>query len=170
MALVPAMLVGWAFSTHYPWIAAVSTLVLAVASYFDDRQGLPVAFRLAMHISVAVVFVLVRADEVTLVVIIVLVLSIAWSINLYNFMDGADGLAGGMALFGFGAYAVAAWLQGATDFASLNMCVASAALGFLIFNFPPARTFLGDAGSVPLGFLAAVFGIVGTSSMLWPWW
>lgn len=170
MALVPALLVGWSLSAHFPWIAAASVLVLAIASYVDDRQGLPVALRLAMHIAVAIAFVLDGGNDMPLIVMIVLVLTITWSINLYNFMDGADGLAGGMALFGFGAFAVAAWLQGETEFSLLNVCVASAALGFLVFNFPPARTFLGDAGSVPLGYLAAVFGFVGVSKMLWPWW
>lgn len=76
-------------------------------------------------------------------------------------MDGSDGLAGGMALFGFGSYGVGAWLGGSEMFALLNFSVATAALGFLFFNFHPAWVFMGDAGSIPLGFLAAVFGMSG---------
>jgi UDP-GlcNAc:undecaprenyl-phosphate/decaprenyl-phosphate GlcNAc-1-phosphate transferase len=90
--------------------------------------------------------------------------------NLYNFMDGSDGLAGGMTLFGFLAYAAASGLAGSTQFALLNLAVAAAAAGFLLHNFHPARIFLGDAGSVPLGFLAAAFGIIGWLQRDWAWW
>jgi UDP-N-acetylmuramyl pentapeptide phosphotransferase/UDP-N-acetylglucosamine-1-phosphate transferase len=90
--------------------------------------------------------------------------------NLYNFMDGADGLAGGMALFGFGFLGIAAWLKGDTGFAWINISIAAAASAFLLFNFHPARIFLGDAGSVPLGFLAAAFGLMGWQREIWPWW
>jgi UDP-N-acetylmuramyl pentapeptide phosphotransferase/UDP-N-acetylglucosamine-1-phosphate transferase len=90
--------------------------------------------------------------------------------NLYNFMDGADGLAGGMAVIGFTTYAAAAALSGETAFALTNAVVAAAAGAFLLFNFPPARMFMGDAGSVPLGFLAAAFGLSGWQAGIWPWW
>jgi UDP-N-acetylmuramyl pentapeptide phosphotransferase/UDP-N-acetylglucosamine-1-phosphate transferase len=85
-------------------------------------------------------------------------------------MDGSDGLAGGMAVIGFGAYAIAAHLSGAGPFAVLCASVAAAAAGFLVFNFPPARLFMGDAGSVPLGFLAGALGVVGWSRGFWPIW
>ena len=90
--------------------------------------------------------------------------------NLYNFMDGADGLAGLMAVIGFGAMAAAAFI--ANDLALSMACaaIASAGAGFLAFNFPPARIFLGDAGSIPLGFLAAMLGAHGAHSGAWPWW
>ena len=88
--------------------------------------------------------------------------------NLFNFMDGANGLAGGMALFGFTFYALAAHLAGAPDLALIAACLAAAAGGFLLFNFDPARIFMGDAGSIPLGFLAGVLGIYGWSKDCWP--
>lgn len=107
----------------------------------------------------------------------VALLAVLWAMNLYNFMDGADGLAGGMALFGFGTYAwvaiVAAGAEGALpagDLAVLAAAVAGAAAGFLALNFPPARVFLGDAGSVPLGFLAAAIGLAGIARGAWGWW
>ena len=170
LALVPAVLVGWVWVPSYPVLAAVLAVVLAIASYLDDRRGLPVGLRLGLHLAAAIVFAAGMLNEVPLLLLIATVLIITWSINLYNFMDGADGLAGGMALFGFSAYSLLAWQQGAAEFAVLNLCIAAAALGFLIFNFPPAKVFLGDAGSVPLGFLAAMFGIVGMAKSLWPWW
>ncbi len=170
LALVPAVLVGWFLAPTYSWLAAGSVVVLASASYLDDRRGLPVVLRFSLHLAAAVVFAVGMGNEMSLLLLIATVLAITWSINLYNFMDGADGLAGGMALFGFSAYALLAWQQGAAEFAALNLCIAAAALGFLIFNFPPAKVFLGDAGSVPLGYLAAMFGILGISKGLWPWW
>jgi UDP-N-acetylmuramyl pentapeptide phosphotransferase/UDP-N-acetylglucosamine-1-phosphate transferase len=105
-----------------------------------------------------------------MVVGLFLAVSMAWMTNLYNFMDGADGLAGGMALIGFSTYAIAAWLAGDPAFALANVCVAAGAVAFLLFNFPPARVFMGDAGSVPLGFLAGALGLQGWAQGLWPVW
>jgi len=91
-----------------------------------------------------------------------------WMTNLYNFMDGSDGLAGTMALVGFGAYAAAAALAGHGPLALVSLAVASASAGFLAFNFPPARVFMGDAGSIPLGFLAGALGVLGVVAGAWP--
>jgi UDP-N-acetylmuramyl pentapeptide phosphotransferase/UDP-N-acetylglucosamine-1-phosphate transferase len=98
------------------------------------------------------------------------VVGIVWAANLFNFMDGADGLAGGMAAIGFAALAIAAAQGGYKDLAVLCAAIASAAVGFLAFNFPPARVFLGDAGSIPIGFLAGAMGLHGAVSGIWPWW
>ena len=98
------------------------------------------------------------------------ILVIVWMTNLFNFMDGSDGLAGGMALFGFLFLALRAAWVGDAAFASLNAVVAAGALGFLGFNFHPARVFMGDAGSIPLGFLAGLVGFAGWVSGVWPIW
>jgi UDP-N-acetylmuramyl pentapeptide phosphotransferase/UDP-N-acetylglucosamine-1-phosphate transferase len=100
----------------------------------------------------------------------VLVLAVMWMTNLYNFMDGSDGLAGGMALFGFGTYAVGAWLGGDVNLAAACASLAACAAAFLVFNFHPARVFMGDAGSVPYGFLAGAIGLAGWHEGLWPPW
>jgi UDP-N-acetylmuramyl pentapeptide phosphotransferase/UDP-N-acetylglucosamine-1-phosphate transferase len=97
-------------------------------------------------------------------------LFIVWMTNLYNFMDGSDGLAGGMALFGFSFYGIAGLINGNEPFAMLNFSIGAAALGFLYHNFYPAKVFLGDAGSIPLGFLAASFGVWGWQQGYWPFW
>lgn len=97
-----------------------------------------------------------------------MILAIAWMTNLYNFMDGSDGLAGGMAVFGFGAYAVASHLAGDSLLAGLSFSIVAATLAFLLFNWHPARVFMGDAGSVPLGFLAATLGVIGWQREHWP--
>jgi UDP-N-acetylmuramyl pentapeptide phosphotransferase/UDP-N-acetylglucosamine-1-phosphate transferase len=88
--------------------------------------------------------------------------------NAYNFMDGSDGLAGAMTVVGFGALAAAAMLARAP--ALSLMALVAAALPFLVRNLPPARVFLGDAGSAPLGFLAAAVSLAGTIAGTWPAW
>jgi UDP-N-acetylmuramyl pentapeptide phosphotransferase/UDP-N-acetylglucosamine-1-phosphate transferase len=97
-------------------------------------------------------------------------MGIMWVTNLYNFMDGSDGLAGGMTVFGFSFLGTGAWMSG--DDALLIECaiVAAAGAAFLPFNFPPARLFMGDAGSVPIGFLAAVLSLAGWRDGDWPFW
>jgi UDP-N-acetylmuramyl pentapeptide phosphotransferase/UDP-N-acetylglucosamine-1-phosphate transferase len=99
-----------------------------------------------------------------------LTLAIAWMTNLYNFMDGSDGLAGGMSAIGFGAYAIAAWQSGVSNVALPSIALASACAAFLLFNFPPARLFMGDAGSIPLGFVAGALGVHGAVTEIWPAW
>ena len=99
----------------------------------------------------------------------VAVLLLTWAMNLYNFMDGADGLAGGMAVLGFGALGFAAVSQ-APEIAVACLCIAAAAGGFLWHNFHPARVFLGDAGSISLGFLAGGLGLAGWTQGAWPPW
>ena len=81
---------------------------------------------------------------------------IVWMVNLYNFMDGIDGLAGGeAALAASFFFLVFAW-HGEAGWAVANLFIAAASMGFLIHNWPPARVFMGDAGSA---FLGAFFGM-----------
>jgi UDP-N-acetylmuramyl pentapeptide phosphotransferase/UDP-N-acetylglucosamine-1-phosphate transferase len=147
-----------------------AALALAAVSFADDLLGLPTLVRLAAHIAAASAVLAFELGYAEPVLFTLFLLAIAWYTNLYNFMDGSDGLAGGMAVIGFGAYAIAAHLSGAGEFAVLCASVAAATAGFLVFNFPPARLFMGDAGSVPLGFLAGALGVVGWSRGFWPIW
>lgn len=148
-----------------------SLFTLLAVSALDDVRGLPILLRLATHVLTccAVAFSLLL-EPFGLAVAIACALGLVWMTNLYNFMDGADGLAGGMGLFGFGCYGIAAWLAGSAGFAWLNFSIAAAAFAFLLFNFHPARIFLGDAGSIPLGFLAGCLGLHGWLIGNWPWW
>ena len=154
-----------------PISLAVATAVLIAVSFIEDLRGIPALWRLIFHILSAGAFAgAVVLDAYGPVVLIAATLAIAWIANLYNFMDGSDGLAGGMTLFGFGFYGSAAWLAGATQFSLLNFCIATAAAAFLVYNFHPARIFMGDVGSVPLGFLAGSLGLLGILRDYWPWW
>lgn len=152
--------------SHWP-LPLVLAVSLAVLSFLDDRFGLPVLLRLFFHF-VAAGLVLSAAGIHSPLVFIPLLFALVWSTNLYNFMDGSDGLAGGMALFGFAFYAAASLQGGDRDLAVLSLSVCGAAAGFLVHNFPPARVFMGDAGSIPLGFLAGAVGVVGWRKGLWP--
>ena len=148
---------------------------LFVVSLADDVRSLPIEVRLTAHAAAAGVVVLAATAEGqpwpwgawgALGVAI----AIAWATNLYNFMDGADGLAGGMGTIGFAALAIAAERAGQRDLAIACAAIASACVGFLAHNFPPARVFLGDCGAIPLGFLAGAIGLHGTLRGAWPAW
>lgn len=150
------------------WIALA--LVISV-SLMDDLYSLSAVVRLAVHLLAAALAIPeILNAQTPLPLIMAAVIATSWMSNLYNFMDGSDGLAAGMALFGFSTYGTAAWLAGSTQFALLNFAIAAAAAGFLLHNFHPARIFLGDAGSIPLGFMAAVFGLIGWQQHDWIWW
>lgn len=140
-------------------------------SLLDDFRPLPARIRFLVQTAAAVVVTwLLMPSGWGIAGQSLSVLCILWMTNLYNFMDGSNGLAGGMAVFGFGAYALAASFAGQYDLAIWSACVAAAAVGFLAFNFDPARIFMGDVGSVPLGFLSAVIGLKGWWSGAWPVW
>lgn len=144
--------------------------LLAVVSFFDDWRGLPALVRLAVHFLGTGVFAALAFPHLAYFWIAAIILGTVWMTNLYNFMDGSDGLAGGMALFGFGFYGLAAWLAGAPEQAAVYFSIAAANAAFLLFNFHPARIFLGDVGSIPLGFLAASMGFLGWRDGFWPLW
>lgn len=147
------------------WLAAA----LALISLLDDLRSLPARVRLLAHLGTAALYVFTVLPAPTFPVGVMLVLILAWGINLYNFMDGANGLAGGMALIGFAFLGSAAWLGGDAQLALFALTIAAAALGFLLFNFHPARIFLGDCGSIPLGFLAGALSLWGWRNGTWDW-
>lgn len=172
VGLMAGVLAGWAW-VWQPWLLpiAAGVLFLMLVSFLDDLRGLSAGWRFLMHFIVAGVFVWVAIlPDSGWLMAGVLAVAMVWMINLYNFMDGSDGLAGGMALFGFGGYALAAWLSGDAGLAMSSLAIAAAALAFLCFNFNPARIFMGDAGSIPLGFLSAALGLVGWQRDVWPMW
>lgn len=170
IAVVIGALTSLAFGANALWLPITLALALAAVSFVDDLRGLPTAARLAAHLGAAAVFVWYVLSPMHLVALAALCVAIAWITNLYNFMDGSDGLAGGMAAIGFGAYAIAASVAGHTTLLALDIALVAASLAFLMLNFPPATIFLGDVGSVPLGFLVGALGIVGWRDDVWPLW
>ena len=152
---------------------AATAFVLALVSLADDLHGLPIEVRLPAHLLAASIAVLAlggMGGAMPVATALALVFAIVWATNLFNFMDGADGLAGSMAMVGFAAYAYAAQDAGYGALAWTCALLAAASAGFLAHNFPPARVFMGDAGSVPLGFFAGALGACGIAASAWPWW
>jgi len=153
-----------------PLVVVLPAAVLVLISHIDDVRGLPILVRFGAHLAAAAAFAFGALPAMTLPFLLLVVLSILWLTNLYNFMDGSDGLAGGMTLLGFSFLAAGARMSG--DDVMLIDCaiVAAAGAAFLLFNFPPARLFMGDAGSVPIGFLAAALSLAGWRDGDWPFW
>lgn len=161
-------------------LAAVG-LVLAV-SLLDDAHGISPLIRILVQVVAAAL--LVDAGLVLEVVslanwqltltsaitVVVSGLAIVWLVNLYNFMDGVDGLAAGMGLIGFAAMATLAWRAGDNSFAARSVVVAGACAGFLAVNFPPARLFMGDSGSSLLGLLVATTALEADARGVIPFW
>ncbi|KWF84155.1 glycosyl transferase [Burkholderia diffusa] len=170
--IVPVCVVALLALAPRMWLIAIAAAGLAAMSQIDDRRGLPARVRFSAHLAAVVALIAVFPANAPWWLLVGIGFVMVWLTNLYNFMDGADGLAGGMALFGFGAYAIAA-LTGPTpspDLAVAGSVVAGTALGFLLLNFHPARLFLGDAGSIPLGFFAGALGYWGWRAGVWPIW
>jgi len=149
-----------------PLIAIAAILLLG---FLDDRLSLPALLRLGCQIALVVFAVLSlgTVPPVTLlagirlesgvILIALFTVGIVWLVNLYNFMDGIDALAAGEALFVALGGAMLCWVHGEVGVAASLLVLAASLVGFLVWNFPPAKVFMGDAGSVFLGFF---FGIV----------
>lgn len=147
-----------------PLVLALLVLagILFTLSIVDDWRGLSASLRFGSHFAVAVGFAVWLAGVSPLA--LAGAFAMAWMTNLYNFMDGANGLAGGMTVIGFGVLGLASGEP------VLVCATVGAALGFLRYNFDPARVFLGDAGSIPLGFLAGALSFAGVVRGQWPLW
>jgi UDP-N-acetylmuramyl pentapeptide phosphotransferase/UDP-N-acetylglucosamine-1-phosphate transferase len=147
----------------------IGLLIVAIVSYIDDCRSLSSSLRLIVHAIAACVLVLPQGHS--LYIGIGLCLLTVWCINLYNFMDGIDGLAASMGVIGFLAIYLVNLDNGQAQLAPISSIVAFSCLGFLMFNFPPAKIFLGDVGSASLGYLMAVAIVItakGGFSNSWP--
>lgn len=167
-ALVAGPLPGTSVASFGVVLAAVGG-VFAV-SLVDDYRGVGAAWRFAVHVACAILVATMLSREAgggpAWIAAMSFVLVVAT--NGFNFMDGSDGLAGAMAVCGFGTLAAGAAIADAP--AGPLLVVAAATLPFLCVNWPPARMFMGDVGSVPLGFLAAASGVAGCAAGVWPAW
>lgn len=173
IGLLAGVVTGWMLCAEAPaWWVLLPLLGLVIVSLLDDVRGMPVQIRLVVHLAAAALLVIgsgLWSGQGGIVGLLMVFITV-WMTNLFNFMDGADGLAGGMALFGFLFCGLAAQQEGSDVLAMQCFVVSAAAAGFLCFNFPPARVFMGDAGSIPLGFLVCALGFAGWQQGVWtPW-
>ncbi len=180
-----AVLVGKAVTLRNDlslWVLGTLFLISAV-SLWDDWKELPPSIRFVVHVvsALGVVFgarMTIDVVPVPLVGVVALgwialpltLLYVVWMTNLYNFMDGMDGFAGGMTVIGFGFLSYLGWSGGHSFIAMLSLLTAGAACGFLYFNKPVAKIFLGDVGSIPLGFLVGALSVHGIHQKLFDVW
>ncbi len=164
------------------WILMV-TGVISIVSLVDDRWGLSIGVRLVAHFLAATLLVIgvglvLPPMEVPMlgpisfgwIAVPITVMFLVWMANLYNFMDGMDGFAGGMTVIGCGLLGYLAWQAHHPVIAAIATLQSAAAAGFLVHNLPPAKIFMGDVGSISTGFLVAALVILGCRDGVFDLW
>lgn len=157
-------------------------LAIAGVGLWDDRKSVAPVIRLAVQFAAAIWAVRclgglpalqigVKAVPLGWMGDLLAVLGIVWTVNLFNFMDGIDGIAGTEAVFvSTAAAALILLVQG--QLCAPALVFAAACAGFLVWNWPPAKIFLGDVGSGYLGFVIVVLAIANTRlapASAWTW-
>jgi UDP-GlcNAc:undecaprenyl-phosphate GlcNAc-1-phosphate transferase len=164
MAFLIAMALPWAVrdATHgIPALLAATWVSLL--GLLDDHRALDVSLKLGGQVA-AVAILVVGGIQVQLPLpsVVNLFLTLLWVLgitNAFNLLDNMDGLSGGLAALAAGSISILAFFEGQLWVASVAAALAGACAGFVIHNFAPARIFLGDSGSLLVGFLLAVLGI-----------
>jgi glycosyltransferase WbpL len=158
---------------------------VALVGLIDDKWPLPAYVRFSVHAAAAIIAILLIGGipESTLlgwginskiIGMSLAVLAFLWGINLFNFMDGIDGIAGSEAIFVVSSAAFLNWSVGGNlGVTGVMLCLTAACVGFLIFNWPPASIFMGDVGSGFLGFTLVLLALYASqrariSIEVWP--
>ena len=170
-------------ATWWQAVLVPAALLLCLVGWLDDRHPLSWKLRLAVQVAVSIGLLTLLPyldsvewlpDELHIPMLSAwfawpaLLLYLVGTMNAYNFMDGSNGMAGAQGLF---AGLMLAWLgaeAGQAGFALASLLLAGVCLGFLPWNLPRAKTFMGDAGSVPLGLLLAALCLVAAGLGLLP--
>jgi len=148
------------------YLLLIFSLILSVFALFDDKFDLPVGIRFLLEIIVSFFIILFYRRNLLFFikknygifllgcVIVTLILIITASTNFFNFMDGIDGIAGFEAIVSFGLLAYYYhFLKDNNSVFLISLAVIASSLGFLLLNFPGAKVFMGDVGSIFIGFL-----------------
>lgn len=158
-------------------------LLIASVGMYDDYSHIPAKMRLSVHFcaSMIALFFLGGLSSFSIFSWLIptgflanglAVIYLVWLINLYNFMDGIDGLAGMQAVSVCLSAACLYWLVGQPDHMILPLTLAATVSGFLYWNFPPAKIFMGDVGSGFLGFIVGLLSILAMKTdecLFWSW-
>jgi len=180
LGMVLAILVTWQSvyligeQSPDPWLYAFGPglVILTLTGWLDDRYALAPWLRLLIQLAVSLWLLAslpiaqwmaggTWAASTHWLIVTLAIGTLVWITNMYNFMDGSDGMAAFQGTF-FGV--VIGWLlldSGAHSLALVGFLMAAACAGFLPWNFPRAHMFMGDAGSIPLGYLAGGLVLIG---------
>lgn len=154
----------------------VCGLGIAIVGFLDDLFHLSALLRLIVHFLCvfAAVYFFIPVEKLFSVwgavlpfvpVKFLLVVGVVWLLNLYNFMDGIDGLAGAEAISAaLGAGIILSFNGEVENYLPILLVLVAATLGFLVWNWPPAKVFMGDAGSSFIGFCFGIFALLTASS------
>lgn len=172
LALLSLPLLGYLTQTsfHNQWVLMLSILLIATVSFLDDLYHLSVKPRFLVHCATALLVALfIRPEQLNfgffsisypiLIIPFVFVVALG-AINHFNFMDGLDGFCASQAVFLCAAYAVLFAIHGASFYLSFCLVLSCSLIGFLIFNFPPAKLFMGDTGSATLGLITFCIALI----------
>ncbi len=148
---------GW--PSPFPALTGLAALLL-LAGLCDDRFNLPVALRLVLYAGACAAGLWLLLESAPAWLWLPALLYCLWILNLFNFMDGIDGIAATEAVFVLAGYGLlAAWGGTGGAFSLYCLLLAAACAAFLHWNWAPARMFMGDTGSIPLGFLLALLSL-----------
>ncbi len=165
------------------WALVGGGLAIAIVGFLDDRFSLPTWPRLVVQALAAVwdlwclgaIQPLQSGISALLwgwVSRVAAFAALVWITNLFNFMDGIDGLAGMEAVCVSVLGAILLFLYGLPSYSQLSWLLAAAGLGFLVWNWPPAKIFMGDVGSGFLGFTLGTLALFSSRTrpeLIWPW-
>jgi Fuc2NAc and GlcNAc transferase len=164
-------IVGVGFSGRFLMVLVAGSLLVAGIGLWDDITPLSARSRLPVHVMGAALLVWGAGHDAAMrfgswqpelpqpLLGLILVLAVVGFLNLFNFMDGIDGLAGAEGVFVAGSAALLLSLRGGGSESLPALILAMACLGFLVWNWPPARIFMGDVGSGFLGFVLAALAL-----------
>lgn len=150
---------------------SASLLILLVTGLFDDIRGMKAKKKLVFQIVSAFIIVaggiritsfhgFLGINELPIIAqYLFSVVLIVGVVNAYNLIDGIDGLAAGIGVVNFGVLGYVFFMLHYTSFALLSFAVTGSLLGFLVYNYNPAKIFMGDTGALVIGFLTVVMGI-----------
>lgn len=142
-------------------IYVLSYIAIIVLGLIDDAVNLGAFTRLCVQLIAAIALSLPllgipEPGPASVLVFVICIITVVWIINLFNFMDGMDGLLSGMTITGFTSVAIILYLHDNTEYSVMSLVIVFTTLGFMLFNFPPAKIFMGDSGSTGIGLLVSI--------------
>lgn len=163
-ALILSSLVGWALDVEAAGAILAAVTAFAVIGFVDDLRSLNVGVRLGLQLLLSAgVAVTLLSGGSSLFILLAATIALAGYTNAFNFMDGVNGISALNAAVAGAWFAILGFMHDEAALASLGLAITGASLGFLPWNAPRARVFLGDVGSYGLGFAVAASSLLAWS-------